>query len=251
LRVVRRCSALTEGVPVLGRAELLAVVGESPLEAPTPRGQISGHPSGQATRVQIAFPELDVVEVGGLRCLARAIEHLGRHVDPNDPAGRPDHPSSDEATHARAGPAVQHLLTRLDLAEHERIASAGHRVDRFLRQGVDPALVVAEEHRELPAGMEVEASVGISGYGGVLVADGVAERSGVELWAILSLGHRSTSRSSSCAGDSPSRSAPGSRAPLLLLEAGVQPTDAPRVRRACSVRRGPCRSARHGQVGAG
>jgi hypothetical protein len=56
---------------------------------------------------------------------ARLVEHLGRHVDPDDGTGFADLSRRDERVEAGAGACVDHSLTRFQRSELERVPDAG------------------------------------------------------------------------------------------------------------------------------
>ena len=80
----------------------------------------------------------------------------------------------DEAVEPGAGADVDDALALLQVAQRERVADTGERLDRSIGQLVDDRRVVAEPDGERPTGVEVVGRIGIDGDGPVLVPHLVA-----------------------------------------------------------------------------
>src|SRR2546423_8751527 len=98
--------------------------------------------------------ELDLTELERVRGDARLLQHLRCHVDTDDPAGRTDLPGRDERVEAGTRPDVDHALPWLEMTQRERIADAGERLDRAVRQRAYDGVVVAELGRQGPTRVE-------------------------------------------------------------------------------------------------
>ncbi len=116
-----------------------------------------------------SLPELDVVQPQLLCGLARLGQHLVGHVHPDHlPAGSHEVGGHDRVEPA-ARPHVDHSVATADRAHRERVRHPGEGLDRPIGQLADQVLVVAEQPRERPTGVEVEGSVGIGRDVAVLV----------------------------------------------------------------------------------
>ena len=79
---------------------------------------------GDRQVLDLAEPELDVVEPALAAFRARALDHLGRHVDADDAAAWARRARGEEAVDAAAAAEVEHGLARLQREQRERVAAA-------------------------------------------------------------------------------------------------------------------------------